>query len=63
MRCDESRHTEFKSLLANHYLEDRTSFLVEKNVNAFLNSDGGWLYIGVDDDGVVGRAVVYEAAA
>ena len=53
LRCDESRHTEFKSLLANHYLEDRTAFLVEKNVNAFLNSDGGWLYVGVDDDGVV----------
>ena len=53
VRCDESRHTEFKSLLANHYFEERTAFLVEKNVNAFLNSAGGWLYIGVDDDGVV----------
>ena len=53
LHCDESRHTEFKSLLANHYLEERTAFLVEKNVNAFLNSAGGWLYVGVDDDGVV----------
>ena len=53
LTIDEDRHTEFKSLLMNHHVEERVGFLVEKNVSAFLNSEGGWLYVGVDDAGVV----------
>ena len=55
LRVDEDRHTEFKSLLQmrTHHVEERVAFLVEKNTSAFLNSDGGWLYVGVDDDGCV----------
>ena len=50
---DEDRHTEFKSLLSSHHVEERVSWLVEKNVCAYANSEGGWLYVGVDDSGVV----------
>lgn len=38
----EDQHTEFKRLWKDEYLRE---------ISAFANSDGGTLYVGVDDDG------------
>lgn len=50
---EESRYTEFKSLTRTQYPIPRLLDLAEKYTNAFLNSEGGELYFGVEDDAVV----------
>lgn len=52
-REEESRHVEFKSLTRTPNPIPRLLDLVEKYTNAFLNSEGGELYFGVEDDGTV----------
>ena len=44
LKLNESQNTEFKKLYKDEYI---------KWISAFGNSDGGKLYIGVDDDGNV----------
>ncbi|MFC1762571.1 response regulator [Planctomycetota bacterium] len=57
----ESEHVEFKSTLRWDLKQDKTHPGVEtawlKSIVAFLNSDGGTLIVGVDDDG---NTVGYE---
>ena len=51
----ESQHLEFKSSARWDYREGKTSKILEKvivkTIAGFMNSDGGILFIGVDDDG------------
>jgi|GEM_PF-3020400 len=51
----ESDRIEFKSSLRWDYREEKVNKVLEdvimKNISAFLNTEGGMLFIGVDDDG------------
>jgi len=51
----ESDRIEFKSSLRWDYREEKANKVLEdvivKNISAFLNTEGGMLFIGVDDDG------------
>ena len=55
MRAGESSTVEFKSSarwnLHTHVRDDKMELVFAKTVAGFLNSDGGTLLIGVDDDG------------
>ena len=61
----ESGKTEFKSSLRYDYktkqLNKELEFMVIKSIAGFLNTDGGILYIGVDDDsGLLGLSNDYQ---
>lgn len=57
LKKGEDNFTEFKSSLRYCYRENKPMKYIEhgiiKTINAFLNSEGGTLIIGVDDDGNV----------
>lgn len=51
---EEDRENEFKSLTnARDPVKTITEYYVDKYVNAFLNTEGGVIYFGIDDDGRV----------
>lgn len=60
----ESEMTEFKSTLRWHLYAERNDKEIEhaclKTIAAFLNSDGGTLLIGVDDDGELTGFMEYD---
>jgi hypothetical protein len=53
MPFDEDESHEFKSLLHVENVPRRVAMVAVKYVNAFLNSEGGSIYFGVSDDGIV----------
>ncbi len=61
----ENKYIEFKSSLRWDYHQDKINkeleFTVMKNIAAFLNTEGGMLFIGIDDDGsILGIKKDYE---
>lgn len=54
IELEEDREHEFKSLKnAKDPIRTITEYYVEKYINAFLNTNGGTIYFGIDDDGRV----------
>lgn len=53
LRCEEDRETEFKSMANSSAITFRTKTICSKYLNAFLNTDGGTLYLGIEDTGIV----------
>jgi len=57
---DEDRENEFKSLLSTkpHTLPNTIQSMCSKYLNAFLNTQGGTIYFGILDNGVIAGLVV-----
>ncbi|KAH7824777.1 putative ATP-binding protein [Monocercomonoides exilis] len=51
--CEEDRNTEFKAVQVAKKLIEYILKLATEYMNAFLNTDGGSIYFGVEDDGAI----------